>query len=184
MEKNYDEVYEGINNRMEEVEFYRREDQSFKFFVDSYGAKLSSERKLEIINNFTFLDFKGEIKMKDPKNIFWIIEQYQLCSTGEMKADFIFFAREIALGNRDLIHKFTLKKRKYLGTTSMDSELSLLSSNQALAREGSIVYDPFVGTGSFLITSAHFGSLVIGGDIDILVLHGEKKKTNKFIFKF
>eukprot|EP00158_Paraphelidium_tribonemae_P007580 Partr_v1_DN28290_c1_g1_i4_m75344 putative tRNA methyltransferase 11 homolog (S. cerevisiae) len=49
------------------------------------------------------------------------------------------------------INKFDLKKRDYLGTTSMDARLSLVMGNQALARSGSLIYDPFVGTGSFFV---------------------------------
>ena len=33
----------------------------------------------------------------------------------------------------------------------MDNEMSIVMANQALAKQGSIVYDPFVGTGSLLI---------------------------------
>lgn len=38
---------------------------------------------------------------------------------------------------------FDLKKRAYIGNTSMESEVSLLMANQALAKEGKLVYDPF-----------------------------------------
>lgn len=42
----------------------------------------------------------------------------------------------------------------------------MISANQALARPGSLIYDPFVGTGSFLISSSHFGACTLGSDID------------------
>ena len=38
---------------------------------------------------------------------------------------------------------FDLKKRAYIGNTSMESEVSLLMANQALASPGKLVYDPF-----------------------------------------
>lgn len=38
---------------------------------------------------------------------------------------------------------FDLKKRAYIGTTSMESEVSLLMANQAQAAPGKICYDPF-----------------------------------------
>lgn len=38
---------------------------------------------------------------------------------------------------------FDLKKRAYIGTTSMEAEVSLLMANQALAAPGKWVYDPF-----------------------------------------
>ena len=57
----------------------------------------------------------------------------------------------------------------------MDAELSLVMANQALAAPGKIVYDPFVGTGSFLFTCAHFGSFTMGSDIDGRQIRGKGK---------
>lgn len=51
--------------------------------------------------------------------------------------------KQVCDGQRSRILEFNLKKRKYIGTTSMDAEVSLLMANQALARPGSLVYDPF-----------------------------------------
>lgn len=57
----------------------------------------------------------------------------------------------------------------------MDAELSLITANLAHASPGKIVYDPFVGTGSFLISCAHFGALTMGSDIDGRTIRGTKK---------
>jgi tRNA (guanine10-N2)-methyltransferase len=38
---------------------------------------------------------------------------------------------------------------------------------------GSFVYDPFVGTGSFLLTSAQFGAFTMGSDIDGRQIRGK-----------
>ena len=48
----------------------------------------------------------------------------------------------------------------------MDAELSLVMANQALAKPGALIYDPFVGTGSLMITCAEFGAFTVGSDID------------------
>ena len=48
----------------------------------------------------------------------------------------------------------------------MDAELSLVMANMALSKAGSFVYDPFVGTGSFLCSCSAFGAFTIGSDID------------------
>lgn len=55
----------------------------------------------------------------------------------------------------------------------MDSELSLIMANQALCGPGKLVYDPFVGTGSFLMTCAHFGAMTLGSDIDGRQIRGK-----------
>lgn len=58
--------------------------------------------------------------------------------------------KKVAFGDgRALVQKFTLKKREYLGTTSMASEWSLLMANQALARRDTLIIDPFAGTGEY-----------------------------------
>lgn len=45
-------------------------------------------------------------------------------------------------------------------------------SNQGLSQAGSLVLDPFVGTGSLLVPASHFGSFCFGSDLDPRVLHG------------
>jgi tRNA (guanine10-N2)-methyltransferase len=59
----------------------------------------------------------------------------------------------------------------------MDPQLSLLMANQALSASGTLIYDPFVGTGSMLISCAKFGSFVLGSDIDYLMLMGKTRPS-------
>lgn len=59
----------------------------------------------------------------------------------------------------------------------MDPQLALLMANQALVQEGDVVLDPFVGSGSLLVSAAQFGGFVVGGDIDFLMLHAKSKPS-------
>ena len=59
----------------------------------------------------------------------------------------------------------SFQTRRFIGNTTMDPQLSLLMSNLALVRNGGLVLDPFVGTGSLLVAAAQFGGYVMGGDI-------------------
>lgn len=68
--------------------------------------------------------------------------------------------------------RFTLKKRPYLGPTSLEHELSFLMANQANIRKGDMVYDPFVGTGSILVACSYFGAVMTASDLDVRVLKG------------
>ena len=61
---------------------------------------------------------------------------------------------------------FDLKKRPYLGTTSMNALCAHIAANAAQVRPGQRVLDPFCGTGSLLIAAAHCGADVVGSDID------------------
>lgn len=61
----------------------------------------------------------------------------------------VWFSTLISYGTaRKLIEKFDVKRRAFYGNTSMEAEMSLVIANQALAKRGKLVYDPFAGTGS------------------------------------
>ena len=75
-------------------------------------------------------------------------------------------------GSRGL-EQYSLKARPYLGPTSMDAELSFVMTSLGKVTAGTIVYDPFVGTGSILLSCALRGAYCMGSDIDIRVLRGK-----------
>ncbi|KAJ2716749.1 hypothetical protein H4R19_000457 [Coemansia spiralis] len=164
--KTYSEVFAEVRQRSERWGEYAQ--RSFRFTVDSFGRTLTQENKLAVIESFSFLGFKGPIRMKDPEEEFLVCEDYGESGRSQPNAEprRIWFGRVVGRGSRHLIDRFDVKKRRYLGNTTMDAELSLVMANQALARAGSLVYDPFVGTGSFLLTCSHFGAFTLGSDID------------------
>ena len=51
-------------------------------------------------------------------------------------------------------------------------------------RPGYLVYDPFVGTGSVLLSCARFGAHTAGGDIDKTLLHGRGDKYHRSLHVF
>ncbi len=55
-------------------------------------------------------------------------------------------------------------------------------ATQALIRRGSLVYDPFVGSGSILIACTHYGGICTGSDIDRALLHGIDGKSMHHAF--
>ncbi|KAK9710397.1 hypothetical protein K7432_008433 [Basidiobolus ranarum] len=174
----YEEVHEKLKANSEKWPAYSN--CSFKFTVDAFGGTRSLQEQIEIIETFSFLGFEGPIDLKNPKAHFRIIEDYGLDPsrlTPPTKPYTIYMGRQIGLGKRELIDVYNLKKRKFIGNTSMDAELSLVMANQALATKGKLVYDPFVGTGSFLVTCAHFGALTMGSDIDGRQIRGKGKTS-------
>lgn len=84
---------------------------------------------------------------------------------------------QISEGARSLIKKLSLKTRKFIGNTTMDPQLALLMANQAMVCPGDVVLDPFVGSGSLLVSAAQFGGFVVGADIDFLMLHAKNKPS-------
>ena len=147
---------------------------SFKFVLDTYQGKRSATSQREIIESFDYLGFNGPIKLNDPKEEFCIFEDYVW---GEKTAKEVHLGRLIARSDRDAVNTYSLKKRSYLSTTSMDSELALVTANLTLAAPGKIFYDPFVGTGSFPIACSHFGAMSLGSDIDGRSVRGARGKN-------
>lgn len=148
--------------------------------VEAYGRKYSRDEMVERIEKFKWISWKGTVKMKDPAVTYYILEDVGDNMPHDIAPKRVMFTKLVSLSRRDLVETYTLKKRKYLGTTSMESEISFYTANQALARPGSLIIDPFVGTGSLLLTAAHFGARVIGCDIDMNVLKGKIKDKNVY----
>lgn len=123
--------------------------------------------------------FNGKAKMKDPGNLFWHIETCRSDNIKGLPMDIParkYFGRVVGVGNgRQAITKYDLTKRRYLGPTSMDVEMGLIMCNMIHARSGGVVWDPFCGTGSILVSAAHFGAMTMGTDIDIRVIKFGKK---------
>jgi tRNA (guanine10-N2)-methyltransferase len=145
--------------------------------MDSFQGTRSLTEQRKLINTFRFLEFEGPIKMKDPEQDFCLSEewQYDAAKLGVHEPHAVHLSRFVADSERDIINKYDLKKRKYISTTSMDSELALVTANISLAAPGKLFYDPFVGTGSFPIACSHFGAITWGSDIDGRSIRGKGK---------
>lgn len=151
---------------------------SFRVTVETYNKHFTQKEKVEKIETIGYLPVKGDANLKCPDIEWYYIEFYGMdpnCVPEE--PDNILFGKCLSYGNRAMIHEISLKKRKFIGNTSMDAALSLLMANQALVKCGDFVFDPFVGSGSLLVAAAKCGGYVIGADIDFLMLHGRTKPT-------
>lgn len=180
--KTYEELFENIKKfekkYPEKYNHFLSENVTFKFIVEIYGRHYHVSKKLEIIEKFKWMNFKGKVRMKDPEVEFYIFEEFDRLGIDDgSPPKMIYFARFISGSRRDLVDSFTLKRRKYLGTTSMESEISFFSVNQGLVKNGSLVLDPFVGTGSLIVSAAYFGAKTFGCDIDAKVLLGKDNKN-------
>lgn len=176
---------------------------SFKFTMDSFGRSPSIQEQIEKFEKFSWIQFQGPVKLTDPDATFLVSENVGLGNRNAVPK-WIYFGRHISHTRRDIVDQFSLKKRVYLCTTSMEAEISFLSANQGKVGPDSLVFDPFVGsgtyqlnpsrswnflarlnqcsllwvTGSLLVSCAAFGGNVIGGDIDIQVLRGKEPGKN------
>ena len=123
---------------------YLAQGTTFKINVVSVGGNIDDYERTQIIQTcFKYIDFQGKVVMdqtrkgvragKGPRaqNQFWWLEDVgnpPHASTSKGLAPHLrWFAREVALGQRPLLDKYDLKKRKYLCSTSMSAGISLSS---------------------------------------------------------
>lgn len=181
-----EELHTDVKQKSGE-KFSHYKHDTFKFDFVGYLGNREKDTKFKIIESFDYLEFEGPIRMKDPQQIFTIIEEYEFHDTKKITVpNKIWFGRQVQLSARSnrILDKYDLKKRTYIGTTSFDDELALVSCNIAQVKPGKIVYDPFTGTGSFLVAAAEYGGITIGSDIDVRILRGKgPKQTLKHNFK-
>lgn len=177
--KTEEELHKNIRSYpLDLMKPYFKPDLSFKINVDTFCNRQSQAEKVAKIESFSYLPLEGPVKLKNPDVCLQLVEYYGLDSNNIPEKPYdLFFGRWLADGQRELITKLSLKRRKFIGNTSMDPQLSLYMANQSLVQPGDIVLDPFVGTGSLLVAASHFGGYVLGSDIDFLMLHGKTRPT-------
>jgi tRNA (guanine10-N2)-methyltransferase len=169
----YNALHADIRHRTEDL-WPMYQEASFRFDMDAFHGSHTHTQRRDIMESLAYMAFRGQIVMSTPQNKFTIFEDYEL---NGKKPHRVLFGRYLADGGRKAITKYTLKKRSYIATTSMDAELSLVTANMALSAPGKLAYDPFMGTGSFPLSCAHFGSTVFGSDLDGRSVRGKKGRN-------
>ena len=171
----YSSLHNDVRQRTQPLwKHYRH--ASFRFEINAFQGSHSTLEQREIIESFSYMAFEGPIRMNNPDSQFTVFEEYDLNAPKPKK---LYLGRLVAESGRKAIAKYTLKKRRYIATTSMDAELSLVTANLALASPGKLTYDPFMGTGSFPLACAHFGASVFGSDLDGRSIRGKKDRSVK-----
>ncbi len=142
----------------------QQEVPSFRYTIESFGKKISESEKREIIVQCQDLPHRGVISLVNPDVEFLIVK---FAMGGESRG-FVFSHVSKVCDNlrQEVLDKYDLKKRPYIGTTSMPPELTFIMVNLALVSAGDFVYDPFCGTGSTLVSASHFGAQGFGSDMD------------------
>ena len=172
-----DEVIDDIEkNNMKEFKDEVESLKSFRFDIDFRGKCETREIELEMINKFDKFGFKAKVDIKKAERIFVIFRNsVENQKTKEIISTKYYFGIEMAGKDEKKLHfytKYVLTKRKYIGPTATDHLLSFLMANFAQIKEGQMVIDPFVGTGSLLIPPSHYKALCFGCDLDVRVLRG------------
>mmetsp|Transcript_6756 Transcript_6756/g.12369 ORF Transcript_6756/g.12369 Transcript_6756/m.12369 type:complete len:583 (+) Transcript_6756:155-1903(+) len=182
-----EENKEQVDKRKSRLASFHTDDTSFKFIADGFGRKLKTKEQGELIKQLVaLLGFKGRVEMKQPDELYYVCHACVSTDNSAAVAGLPSFANMWYFGQylgsgQGYFMKYNLPDRVYLGPTSMDNEMAAIMANMGQVEKGSMVFDPFVGTGSILVSCAHFGAITVGGDIDIRVIQWGKtsKKGEK-----
>ena len=170
----YEELYKDVRATSRHL-WPSYKNSSFKFTMDAFQGSRTLADQRKLFESFGFLGLEGPIKMKGVDYEFCLSEEWKLdcAALGITEPIAVHLGRYLGGSERDIIKQYDLKKRKYISTTSMDAELALVTANIMLAAPGKLIYDPFVGTGSFTVACSHFGALTFGSDIDGRSIRGK-----------
>lgn len=157
--------------------------RTFKCVVESFGRKYQTAEQVKLMEKFgpNFFDrFAGDVQLRTPDEEFWIVEDAFPTAGHKMGVERtgprqVLLGRFVASGAAILGHRYHLRRRNFLGPTSTNAELSFVMANMAHIQPGSVVLDPFCGTGSILVSCAARGAVVVGADLDMQVLRGKQK---------
>ncbi|XP_054992894.1 tRNA (guanine(10)-N2)-methyltransferase homolog isoform X1 [Sorex araneus] len=147
--KSPEELYNSLKSYpVEKMTPFLHSDSTYKIKIHTFNKTLTQEEKIKRIDALEFLPFEGKVNLKKPQHIFSILEDYGLDPNCIPENPLnIYFGRWIADGQRELIESYSVKKRHFIGNTSMDAGLSFIMANHGKVKENDIVFDPFVGTG-------------------------------------
>ncbi|CAG9537042.1 unnamed protein product [Cercopithifilaria johnstoni] len=168
----YDELCANIKKRRHDMKNYDSTNQSFAIRIQSIGRRCNHFAVQSIIADIgKALDFKeSPVDLNSPCNTFYVIEEYDSIQR-------LHFGKLIGRGQGQLKNDYSLAERCYIGNTTIDPELSFLQANIAKADIGSLVLDPFCGTGGLLIAAAHFGAAVLGSEINYQIARASGRSS-------
>ncbi|EMH72078.1 RNA methylase family UPF0020 protein [Entamoeba histolytica HM-1:IMSS-B] len=177
--KTYEELVPIVYSKADEL-IPIHKGKTFRLKVTCFGRNYKQPEQIERFDkfkDFKLYDYLGSVNLKKPELSIAIMENIGHLKKATEQPKNIYFGYSLCKGNRKLVNHFSLKVRPYIGTTSMDPELCVIMSNMGCCRPGTVMCDPFTGTGSTLVTSAHFGSYVLGMDISNVAMRSKAYYT-------
>jgi tRNA (guanine10-N2)-methyltransferase len=133
------------------LEPYLLRGKSWSIRPDAFCKSLSMTQKNHVRDMFKFLEFRGDVNIEAPDTDLWIVMDFSkhrelVIDTSNTIPVPTYFGRLVARGGmRDELKKYDLKKRLYLGPTSLDDSLAFILANLSGVRQNMFTLDPFVG---------------------------------------
>ena len=130
------------------IEPYKK--QSFKITVKTFCKHFTQKEKVAKIEMFNYLSLEGPVKLDSPELTLFYFEYYGLDPNYSPEKPFhLFFGRWITDGQRDLIQKFSLKTRKFIGIYLIIFCCNCITSKQttiSIINKTSIIKNQFIKT--------------------------------------
>lgn len=163
------ECVQAVKN-YDKKEKYLAADVSWRTDVETFGASASLREQNNIRAMYApALPFEGRVNLLNPTETFQIY----------VGKGMVFFGRKVGKSERrELVTRCELKKRVFLGPTSLDNELALIMATISRCSPGKWALDPYAGTGSILVACQLGGARCFGTDIDWRVLRGKDQDEN------
>ncbi|KAI6216267.1 TRNA (guanine(10)-N2)-methyltransferase-like protein [Aphelenchoides besseyi] len=142
------------------------------------GKKRSGDYVNDLLERYATAIELPDVKvdLRNPEIELSIIEDV---NSQTAKLRHVYLVRFVGNGQSAAKSQYSLKTRIYIGNSTMDPELALLQSSLSMVREGSLVCDPFCGTGGLLVAAAHFGGLVVGTEINYQVARAKGRSSRQ-----
>ncbi|KAK9842023.1 hypothetical protein WJX81_004620 [Elliptochloris bilobata] len=171
------ELEAGLERARGEKRRWLEDGRSMRIVVESLLRSMPLAEQVEWIERLGFMGFQGPFSLSSPEVTYRLIvtERAQADNVPEVAEPRVYFGRQVAASNRRVISNYALAQRAYIGPTSMNTEVAFIMCNLAQVRRSSLVYDPFVGTGSLLLAAASMGAVTLGADIDVRVVRDGKR---------
>lgn len=152
-------------------------DGDYQYHIETVGKKYTADAKREVLETMLeTVTHSGAVSWTSPtarRFVVFVEHQVEMAVAGTKQhvanGPMLRVLHVLHLadsGRCPMLRKYDLKRRPYIGTTSMPPEESILMANLAAVVPGHLVYDPFCGTGSLLVAAAHCGAHTIGSDMD------------------
>ena len=136
---------------------------AFRCSVECFGKHYDDETCRDIIMRVVTGHHRGRIELKNPEVEYAVVVVFN----GKKECEHALYVKHVCSSQRKpMLDIYSLKKRPYIGTTSMPPELTFLMANMARIRADDVVLDPFCGTCSTLVSCAHFHAFCFGCDMD------------------
>lgn len=163
---------------------------TYAYQIETIGKKYTSEAKQAVLQAvLRHVPLQGEVDWRTPQRRYYVFLQHAIerapagtqrwVPNGSLLR--VFHCCLCVESSRSaMLATYDLKRRPYIGTTSMPSEESMVMANMSRVAPGHVAYDPFCGTGSLLVAAAHCGAMTFGSDADGRAMRSgtEKGKTS------